>query len=89
MPSAKINFIPTSLEQAKVSLSFCKNRILPTAEELPSSDETPVDNPLQNDTPNLLLSLLAELWANRDDWYFGVDQLTEFSQNSPNDEFFS
>jgi Uma2 family endonuclease len=56
-----------------VNLTYNKNRLLPTAEELPSSDETPVDNQLQNDIPNLLLSLLALIWANRDDWYFGVD----------------
>jgi Uma2 family endonuclease len=56
-----------------VNLAYNTNRILPTAEELPSSDETPVDNQLQNDIPNLLLSLLALIWANRDDWYFGVD----------------
>jgi hypothetical protein len=34
---------------------YNKNRPLPSAEELPSSDETPVDNQLQNDIPNLLL----------------------------------
>ena len=56
-----------------VNLTYTANRILPTAEELPFSDETPVDNQLQNDIPNLLLSLLASIWANRDDWYFGVD----------------
>lgn len=56
-----------------VNLTYNPNRVLPTAEELPSSDETPVDNQLQNDIPNLLLSLLAEIWKNRDDWYFGVD----------------
>ena len=57
-----------------VNLIHNKNRLnLPTAAELPHSDETPVDNQLQNDIPNLLLGLLAELWANRDDWYFGVD----------------
>jgi Uma2 family endonuclease len=55
-----------------VNLTYNQNRILPTAEELPSSDETPVDNQLQNDIPNLLLSLLALIWANRDDWYFLV-----------------
>jgi len=56
-----------------VNLSYSKERILPTAEELPCSDETPVDNQLQNDIPNLLLSLLSFIWADRDDWYFGVD----------------
>jgi Uma2 family endonuclease len=56
-----------------VNLAYNTNRRLPTAEELPCSDETPVDNQLQNDIPNLLLSLLALIWAERDDWYFGVD----------------
>ncbi len=56
-----------------VNLTYNPNRLLPTAEELPSSDDTPVDNQLQNDIPNLLLGLLALIWANRDDWYFGVD----------------
>ncbi len=46
---------------------------LPTAEELPSSDDTPVDNELQNLLPNLLLASLAIIWAERMDWYFGVD----------------
>jgi Uma2 family endonuclease len=62
-----------------VNLTYSTNRRLPTAEELPSSDETPVDNQLQNDIPNLLLSLLAELWANRDDWYFGVDMAVYYN----------
>ena len=66
-----------------VSLTYSKNRILPTAEELPSSDETPVDNQLQNDIPNLLLSLLAELWADRDDWYFGVDMAVYYNPDEP------
>jgi Uma2 family endonuclease len=46
---------------------------LPTAEDLPQSDETPVDNELQNDIPNLLLQLLRSIWAERNDWFFGVD----------------
>jgi Uma2 family endonuclease len=56
---------------------------LPSAEELPSSDETPVDNQLQNDIPNLLLALLACLWAERDDWYFGVDMAIYYSPEKP------
>ncbi len=46
---------------------------LPTAEELPHSDETPVDNELQNDIPNFLLNLLRLIWGDRQDWFFGVD----------------
>jgi Uma2 family endonuclease len=56
-----------------VNLIDLSNQILPTAEQLPSSDETPVDNQLQNDIPNLLLHLLSLIWAERQDWYFGVD----------------
>ena len=67
-----------------VNLSYNKNRLhLPTAEELPCSDETPVDNQLQNDIPNLLLSLLADLWAERDDWYFGVDMGFYYNPDQP------
>jgi Uma2 family endonuclease len=50
-----------------------KYRHLPTAEELPDSDETPVDNELQNDIPNMLLNLLRLIWAERSDWFWGVD----------------
>ncbi|MGB3694646.1 MAG: Uma2 family endonuclease [Spirulinaceae cyanobacterium] len=46
---------------------------LPTSEELPCSDDTPVDNELQNLVPNLLLNILAFLWQERQDWFFGVD----------------
>ncbi|TYQ31046.1 Uma2 family endonuclease [Pseudanabaena sp. UWO310] len=66
-----------------VNLTYTTNRILPTAEELPSSDETPVDNQLQNDIPNLLLSLLASIWADRDDWYFGVDMGIYYNPDEP------
>lgn len=46
---------------------------LPSTEELPCSDDTPVDNEDQNLLPNLLLMLLTSLWAERMDWFFGVD----------------
>lgn len=46
---------------------------LPSTRELPCSDDTPVDNEDQNLLPNLLLFVLASLWADRMDWYFGVD----------------
>lgn len=45
---------------------------LPAAEELPDSDDTPVDNELQNLIPNLFSGVLALIW-NRTDWFFGVD----------------
>jgi Uma2 family endonuclease len=46
---------------------------LPTSDELPCSDDTPVDNEDQNLLPNVLLFLLNSIWAQRMDWYFGVD----------------
>jgi len=49
------------------------NQPLPSSAELLSSDDAPVDNEDQNLLPNLLLFLLTHLWADRMDWYFGVD----------------
>jgi Uma2 family endonuclease len=46
---------------------------LPTSDELPCSDDTPVDNEDQNFLPNYLLFLLELMWKERNDWYFGVD----------------
>ncbi|MDZ8055763.1 MAG: Uma2 family endonuclease [Aulosira sp. ZfuVER01] len=46
---------------------------LPSTDELPCSDDTPVDNEDQNFLPNVLLFLLNTIWAKRMDWYFGVD----------------
>jgi len=46
---------------------------LPGSEELPCSDDTPVDNENQNTLPNWLLAILEEIWRDRQDWFFGVD----------------
>ena len=46
---------------------------LPSSEELPDSDDTPVDNELQNIIPGLLKVILAMVWAERMDWFFGID----------------
>lgn len=46
---------------------------LPGSADLPDSDDTPVDNEGQNDIPNGLRMALAQLWADRQDWFFGVD----------------
>ena len=46
---------------------------LPSTDDLPCSDDTPVDNEDQNLLPNLLLLSLASLWAERMDWFFAVD----------------
>jgi Uma2 family endonuclease len=52
---------------------FDREMRLPTSAELPSSDDTPVDNENQNFLPNLLLFLLKFHWRQRNDWFFGVD----------------
>jgi Uma2 family endonuclease len=46
---------------------------LPTAEELPDSDDIPVDNELQILIPILLRAILALLGAERMNWFFGVN----------------
>ena len=48
-------------------------RYLPTADELPCSDDTPVDNELQEIIPSLLKSILRMLWKGRMDWFFGIN----------------
>jgi len=54
-------------------LDYNTPEYLPSSEELPSSDDTPVDNELQNLIPNLLKAILALIWQDRWDWFFGVD----------------
>lgn len=46
---------------------------LPDTDDLPGSDETPVDNEDQNFVPNILLFVLEYLWRTNQDWFFGVD----------------
>ena len=54
-------------------LHYNPRHCLPSAEDLPDSDDTPVDNELQDLMPHLLQSILALIWSQRQDWYFGVD----------------
>ncbi|MGI2907780.1 Uma2 family endonuclease [Tolypothrix sp. VBCCA 56010] len=56
---------------------------LPTAAELPDSDDTPVDNELQNLIPNLLLAILSAIWGDRHDWFFGVDMGIYYLPTAP------
>jgi Uma2 family endonuclease len=46
---------------------------LPSSDELPDSDDRPVDNELQTLVPNLLRFILGFIWVNRYDWFFGVN----------------
>jgi len=53
-------------------LEYNPRACLPSAEDLPDSDDTPVDNELQKLIPGLLREILALIWSNRMDWFFGV-----------------
>lgn len=44
-----------------------------TEDHLPYSDDQPVDNELQVLLPVLLRAILALLWAERQDWFFGIN----------------
>lgn len=56
---------------------------LPTSEELPDSDETPVDNELQDSVPGLLKAILADIWRLRGDWFFGIDLAVYYAPDEP------
>ncbi|MBD2596078.1 Uma2 family endonuclease [Nostoc spongiaeforme FACHB-130] len=56
---------------------------LPSSAELPDSDDTPVDNELQNLIPNLLEAILALVWSQRTDWFFGVDMGIYYAPDTP------
>ncbi|MDJ1181352.1 Uma2 family endonuclease [Roseofilum sp. BLCC_M91] len=56
---------------------------LPSAKDLPDSDETPVDNELQDLIPGLLKAMLALIWPERMDWFFGVDMGIYYHPKKP------
>jgi len=64
-------------------LNYDTFRYLPSAEELPDSDDTPVDNELQDLIPGLLKSILAFVWSERWDWFFGVDMGIYYDPDLP------
>ncbi len=56
---------------------------LPTEEDLPDSDDTPVDNELQILIPDLLRAILSMLWTDRMDWFFGVNMGVYYDPGLP------
>jgi len=46
---------------------------LPPVEELPDSDDTPVDDELHTFAPQLLHDSLSKYWSGRKDWFFGIN----------------
>ncbi len=64
-------------------LQYNLPRNLPSADELPDSDETPVDNELQELIPGLLKAILLMLWSSRMDWFFGIDMGIYYHPDKP------
>jgi Uma2 family endonuclease len=64
-------------------LEYNPRDCLPTAKDLPDSDDTPVDNELQDLIPGLLKAMLALIWPERMDWFFGVDMGIYYAPNQP------
>jgi Uma2 family endonuclease len=64
-------------------LDYHLPRYLPSADELLDSDETPVDNELQELIPALLKSTLLMLWEQRQDWLFGIDMGIYYEPDLP------
>jgi Uma2 family endonuclease len=64
-------------------LKYDPRQCLPSSAELPDSDDTPVDNELQNLIPNLLEAILALAWSERTDWFFGVDMGVYYAPEVP------
>ncbi|WP_066378070.1 MULTISPECIES: Uma2 family endonuclease [unclassified Anabaena] len=56
---------------------------LPSSEELPNSEDTPVDNEIQYLIPSLLKASLALVWLERWDWYFGVNMGIYYDPKKP------
>ena len=64
-------------------LNYDLHRYLPSADELPDSDDAPVDNELQELIPGLLKAILLILWSERMDWLFGIDMGIYYDPDSP------
>jgi Uma2 family endonuclease len=64
-------------------LEYNLPKYLPSAEELPDSDEMPVDNELQELIPGLLKAILLILWSERMDWLFGIDMGIYYHPDKP------
>lgn len=64
-------------------LNYNPLHCLPSAEDLPDSDDTPVDNELQELIPHLLKDILALIWAERMDWFFGIDMAIYYNPDEP------
>ena len=56
---------------------------LPTAEDLPESDDKPVDSELQRLVADLLRNMLVGIFRGRADWFFGIDMGVYYNPDEP------
>jgi Uma2 family endonuclease len=56
---------------------------LPTAAELPDSDDKPVDSELQELIPGLLKAILLDIWRDRSNWLFAIDMGLYYDPDLP------
>jgi Uma2 family endonuclease len=66
-----------------MALRYDPNQYLPSAAELPDSDDTPVDHEFQNTIPDQLRSALAMAWSDRLDWFWGMRMGIYFDPKEP------
>ena len=59
------------------------SKTLPTEHDLPDTDNQPVDNELQIFIPGLLRAILLIAWADRPDWFVGVNIGLYYEPNRP------
>ncbi len=69
--------------RAVVMVQYNPLQYLPTEEDLPETDNIPVDNELQLLIPTLLRAILALLWADRKNWFLGVNLGIYYDRNQP------
>ncbi|AFY70887.1 protein of unknown function DUF820 [Thalassoporum mexicanum PCC 7367] len=56
---------------------------LPSSDELPDSDDTPVDSELQDLIPALLRAILSIIWSDRQDWILACDMGIYYDLDNP------
>ncbi len=64
-------------------VKYNPRQYLPSAEELPDSDDAPVDNELQILVPALLRAILSCLWSERQEWFLGVNMGVYYDSEMP------
>jgi Uma2 family endonuclease len=68
---------------AVLMLQYNPLHTLPTDADLPETDHLPVDNELQLLIPTLLRAILTLHWAERMDWFFGVNLGVYYDPQKP------